>query len=474
MDFPIFHLDFFGNRFLIASIAVVHIFINHSMAVGAMPLVAAMEWWGHRTGRREWDGLAYRLLFVCFIVTTTFGALTGVGIWLSTSLVNPYAIGSLIRVFFWAWLAEWAVFVLEVVFIMLYFLTWKRMTGAAKGRHVAIGGALAAFSWLTMGIITAVLGFMMDPGNWMTSRSFLSGVFNPIYLPQLAFRTPMAMLAAGLFALFLAFFFTRRDPDLRPRAVRWISAWVLVWLPLAAAGSLWYRSAVPTWMWDNLPVALTTQDLTDWQGQMGWTLVGMVVLAGAVSLWGVVAPRRLPRVTLLLPFVGCMLLLGTFERVREFIRKPYIITDYMYANGIRVEDYPLLNEEGLLAHATYVSTRQITDDNAVQAGGEIFRIACTRCHTTGGLNGITTRLDAMYGEGPWERDTVSAYVMGMHNTRPFMPPFPGTEAEAGALADYLVHLQREPDALYGAQMVGVSITPRPATPVAGAEQGGQR
>lgn len=462
MDFPIFHIDFFGNRFLIAVIAIVHVFINHSLAVGAMPLVAALEWWGHRNGRPEWDGLAYRILFVCFVVTTTVGALTGVGIWLSTSLVNPYAIGSLIRVFFWAWLSEWAVFVLEVVFIMIYFLTWKRMTGALKGRHVAIGGALAAFSWATMAIVTAILGFMMSPGSWMASRSFLSGVFNPIYLPQLAFRTPTAMLAAGLFALFLTFFFTRRDPDLRARAVRWLSAWVLVWLPLAAGGSLWYRAVVPTWMWDNLPVAMTTQDLTAWQGLMGWTLVAAVVVAGVVALWGVAAPRTLPRVALVLPFLGCLLLLGTFERVREFIRKPYVIAEYMYANGIRVDDYPLLAEEGILAHATYVSTREVTDDNGVEAGREVFRIACTRCHTTSGLNGLTTRLENMYGADPWSRDTVKAYVLGMHNTRPFMPPFPGTDAEAGALADYLLHLQQNRDALFGAQTVGVELSPRPA------------
>ncbi len=92
-----------------------------------MPLVTFLEWWGHRRGDQRWDTLAYRILTVCFVVTTTLGALTGVGIWLSTSLVNPYAIGSPIRVFFWAWFIEWIVFVVEVVCIMAYYLSWKRM-----------------------------------------------------------------------------------------------------------------------------------------------------------------------------------------------------------------------------------------------------------------------------------------------------------------------------------------------------------
>ena len=46
----------------------------------------------HRTSDRRWDQLGYKLLFCAFLVTTTVGALTGVGIWLSASLINPYAI----------------------------------------------------------------------------------------------------------------------------------------------------------------------------------------------------------------------------------------------------------------------------------------------------------------------------------------------------------------------------------------------
>jgi hypothetical protein len=434
MDFPIFHLDFFGNRLLIAGIAILHVFINHPLAVGAIPLITLMEWWGHRTGKAEWDVLARRTLLVCFIITTSVGALTGVGIWFSASVVNPYAIGSLIRVFFWAWFTEWLVFFLEVVFIMIYYLTWKQMQGARKALHVGMGATLAAFSWITMAIITAILGFMMDPGHWMTEQSFLAGVFNPVYLPQLAFRTTVAMTTSGLFALFLIFFFTRRDLALRAKAVRLVSVWVLAWLPLCVGGSLWYWGVVPEWMVGNLPTAMTTQDFTDYQGTMTTALGVMAVAVGVVTLWGVAIPRRLPGVALLVPFLCSLFLIGTFERVREFVRKPYIIGEYMYANGLREADYPLYAEEGILAHATYVEHR-----------------------TTTGVNGAVNRLEAMYGTDAWDRDVIKAYIQSMHNTRAFMPPFPGNDAEAGALADYLLALQRYPLPLEGAQRVGVTL-----------------
>jgi len=453
MDFPVFHLDFLGNRMLVAVIAVLHVFINHSLAVGAMPLVTALEWWGQRARDERIDRLAYRILTVCFVVTTTVGALTGVGIWLSTSLVNPYAIGSLIRVFFWAWFVEWLVFVAEVVCIMAYYLTWSRMRDH-KHAHIAVGIVLSAFSWITMAIITAILGFMMDPGSWMTEESFLSGVFNPIYLPQLAFRTPVAMVAAGLLALLLTYFFTRTDPGLRRRAVRVLSIWSLAWLPVAAAGALWYRSAIPQWMIANVPTALGTLRFATWYDQLLAALAVMVAVVLVVALAGAVVPRLVPRAALLVPFVATLVLLGSFERVREFIRKPYVIGGYMYANGIRVDDYPLLREEGLLAHATYTDVRTVTDTNGVAAGRAVFRIACTRCHTAVGVNAVTDRLHDLYGEGPWDRDTVKYYVLGMHTARPYMPPFPGTDTEAGALADFLIDLRRRPEPLVGAQVNG--------------------
>lgn len=467
MDFPVFHLDFLGNRMLIALIAVFHVFINHSLAVGAIPLVTALEWWGHRRGDERWDLLAYRVLTVCFVITTTFGALTGVGIWLSTSLVNPYAIGSLIRVFFWAWFAEWLVFVAEVVFIMIYYLTWKKMR-ERKAAHIAIGAVLSLFSWVTMAIITAILGFMMDPGAWTARETFLSGVFNPIYLPQLAFRTPVAMVAAGWLALFLAFFFTRSDRELRHRAVRVISVWSLVWLPLAAAGALWYWRVIPEWMELNVPIALGTQRFATWYDQLIVVLAVMVVTVTVVAVVGATMPRRMPGVALLAPFAMTLVLLGSFERVREFIRKPYVIGDYMYANGLRVADYPLFKEEGVLRHATYTSVRNVTDDNGVEAGAEVFRLTCTRCHTATGVNAVTDRLRDLYGNGDWDRDTVKYYLLGMHTARPFMPPFPGTEREAGALADYLLDLRAVRRPVIGAQDAGVVIPDAPGT---GAEGG---
>ncbi len=131
-------------------------------------------------------------------MTTTVGALTGVGIWLSVSLVNPYSIGSLIPRLLLGVFVEWLVFITEVCLILAYTLTWKSWReGAAKRRHIRLGFALGLFSWITMAIIVSILGFMMDPGNWLSENTLLAGFGNPVYLPQLAFRTPLAAAMAA-------------------------------------------------------------------------------------------------------------------------------------------------------------------------------------------------------------------------------------------------------------------------------------
>lgn len=452
MDFPIFFLDFFGNRILIAVVASVHVFINHPLAVGAYPLVVLMEWWGRKTGNPDWDRLAYRITFVLFIVTTSLGALTGVGIWLTTALIAPFGIGSLLRVFFWGWFLEWLVFIGEVVLVLIYFLTWKRWSeGNSKKLHVAVGVVLAVFSWLTMAVITGILGFMMSSGKWPVDKSLISAFLNPIYLPQLAFRTTCAMMLAGLCAWFLIFFFARKQSDLRRKAIRLVSVWIIVWVPLFIAGAFWYWKVVPDYMLANINVALLTQKFMHWHQTLAWIIIAVVIVVILTALAGLIRPRIIPRVALIIPFVLGLWLLGHFERVREFIRKPFIIEDYMYSNGVRVSELPIYQRDGILPYCTFVSHRQITSGNMVEAGRDVFLVTCSRCHTTTGINGIIAKFENLYGRDEWDDNAMQAFVESMHTTRTYMPPFPGNEREAEALITYFNWLRETRQHIFGAQ-----------------------
>lgn len=459
MDFPVFHIDFIGNRLLIGIDAILHVLINHALAIGALPVIVLMESVGIRQQDARWDALAHRLLKVVFIVTTTVGALTGVGIWFSAALVNPAAIGSLIRVFFWGWFTEWVVFVAEVSLIMAYFLSWEKagQSAAAKQKHLRFGIGLAIFSWITMAIIVAILGFMMDPGNWHTERTLWSGLFNPMYLPQLAFRTALAIVMGGMVMMCLTYLYTRQDLVFR-RQVRYaISQWSACWLVVLALASIWYYQVVPVYMMANLPIAITTQAYTEWNTSLKWLLILGVLFVAWILRAGIKRPGEIHGMQYFTASLVLFLMLGQFERVREFVRKPFIIGGYMYANGIRVDEYPLLQRDGILQHALYTSVRNINADNQVQAGREVFGLTCTRCHTVRGVNSIREQLVNMYGSKTWNPAVIEAYVENMHGARYYMPPFPGNKAELKALSAYLASLQRGSRvvAFDGAQTIGI-------------------
>jgi mono/diheme cytochrome c family protein len=208
----------------------------------------------------------------------------------------------------------------------------------------------------------------------------------------------------------------------------------------------------------NLPVALATQQFQNWYDSLLTVMIVVVGIGFFVSILGTFAPKRLPKHLLFIPVLASFLFLGTFERLREFIRKPYVIGDYMYANGILIEEYPLYQQNGLLKNTPYSAISEITEENKLQAGEDVFNLACSRCHTTHGVNSVVNRFERMYGkEAPLNPEAMKAYMKSMHNVRYYMPPFPGNEQELDALAWYIQHQQTQPEPLEGPQLKGVAI-----------------
>jgi hypothetical protein len=468
MDFPMFHLDWLNNRFLIAVIAILHVLINHGLAVGYIPYITWMEYKGLKNSKSDeitdmkWDAFIYKKMKVAFIITTTIGAMTGVGIWFSASLVSPSSIASLIRVFFWAWFIEWIVFVTEVVLILIYFLTWENSNKSlsAKMRHIRFGWFLAVFSWITMAIIVAILGFMMDPGNWNEHHSLLNGFSNPIYLPQLAFRTPTAMLVAGLFGMLLTVIFGKKEPELRAKGIKYAGIWILCWAPLSLIGAIIYWNVLPEAMIANMSTAVGTMQFSEYYDLLKIIIIVAISLVLVLAAFALLKPSKVKIWMVIIPCFCAFGFLGVFERVREFIRKPYVIGGYMYSNLLREEDYPLYKKEGILKFATYASTSEINESNKIQAGRDVFMLTCSRCHTTKGVNSITYVFERMYGFGkPLDVASVAGYIPNMHMGRTYMPPFPGNDKELDALAHFIKSLQTSGESLEGVQSKGVQVNP---------------
>jgi mono/diheme cytochrome c family protein len=117
--------------------------------------------------------------------------------------------------------------------------------------------------------------------------------------------------------------------------------------------------------------------------------------------------------------------------VREAVRKPYIIYGYMWSNSIRVADRQSLREQGLLPRAKWTAVSDASMSSQLQAGEEIFQLACQSCHTVEGYNGIRLMVRG------WSRPLIRYSLDHLDELKGYMPPFVGSRAEREALADWL-------------------------------------
>ena len=421
MNYPVWEIPAIGGGVLIAVIAVLHVYIAHLAVGGGLFLV-----WTERKARRENDepllGYVKRHTGFFLLLTMVFGGLTGVGIWFIISLVHPAATSSLIHNFVFGWAIEWTFFVGEIIALLLYHYLFDRLSPRV---HMIVGWLYFAFAWLSLVVINGILSYMLTPGRWLETGNMWHGFFNPTYFPSLVFRTGIALVFAGVFGLVTAM--RERDPAFRGRLVHYCARWLVLPLFVVVLSGLWYWSAVPEGPLENL---LRRNPEADVFVQV------LLVSTGLLFLGGLVLLLRLPRgvqgvLTALLVAIG-LGWMGGFEYLREIARKPFVIYDHMYSTSIPVTEADRIAEEGFLAHARWVEHHEVTAENRLEAGRELFRHQCLICHTVGGYNDILPRTEV------YDEFGLTAKLTGMGRINTYMPPFLGTAEERGALAAYIV------------------------------------
>ena len=400
-----------GYGVLMAVIAVFHVFVSH-FAIGGGLYLVVNEQLARRAG--DTDRLAFleQLSKFFAMVTLVAGALTGVGIWFVIGLLAPAATEALIHNYVWGWATEWTFFVVEIAAAMLYFYGWKRLTAKA---HLTLGWIYFVAAWLSLVVINGILTFMLTPGRWLVTGDFWQGFFNPTYWPSLVLRTGVCVMLAGLYALLVA---SRLEAgDFKARTVRLAAGWAVVGLAVIALAQAWY--------WKAIPAAVTARALETMPTPVRAIVLSLWLAAalGAVGMALVIlAPRRFGTAAALAFMALGMAWFGAFEWSRESLRKPYILTGYMYGNGAEVAETANYRRDGFLPQITF----RTGDD-----GADLFRHACRSCHTLDGYKALRPGLAGA------DRAYLLALVQGAHLLRGNMPPFLGTPREAGLIADHL-------------------------------------
>jgi len=409
MDFPVWDIDV-GYGPLMAWVAVVHVFVAHFAVGGGLSLVV-LERRARRTG--DLALLAHVRRLSAFFAPTTLvvGALTGVGIWFVIGLLSPTATGVLIRTFVWGWAIEWTFFLVEILAAILYAKGWDRL---APRTHEALGWVYFVAAWASLAVINGIVTFMLTPGAWLETGALVDGFFNPTYLPSLVMRTAICLLLAGLFGALIA----ARTPDAKDRArlVRTDAVVALVGLAAAWAAQRWYGAAVPAELAATIGARLTipARALEAFHA-LSLALGAALVVVALVPRTG----RTAVAAVLLALGLGWF---GAFEWWREGARKPYVLANVVYGNGIGVAEVATLARDGALP-----AIRVPTGD----PGRDLFLHQCRACHTLSGYNPV---LPAFAGT---DATFVEGVLGGLHKMRAPMPPFAGTAAERATLAAWL-------------------------------------
>ncbi len=411
MHYPFWDVGL-GYGLLMAAIAIVHVFISH-FAIGGGLFLVVTEARARRRGEAGWLDYLERLSRFFALTTLVLGALTGVGIWFVIGLLNPAATELLIHNFVWGWATEWTFFVVEISAAIVYFYGWRKMSARS---HLAVGWLYFAAAWLSLAVINGILTFMLTPGRWLATGSFWDGFFTRSYWPSLVIRTGVCILLAGVYALAVA---SRRPRSSETTAiVRYDTAWALGGLALAVPAFYWHFATLPA-----ATVATARQMMPwpmEWHGAVGWLAA---VLGGGLLLFGLALARRFALPAALVLMVLAFAWFGSFEWLRESIRKPWIVTGAMYGNGIEADRVPELQKSGLLPALAY----RTGDD-----GRDLFNRACRSCHTIDGYKGLRRVYDGT------DAAYVAGTIRGARRMRDEMPPFAGDATERAALAGYLL------------------------------------
>lgn len=423
MEYPVWHLAAFGGGFWIALIATVHVFVAQ-FAVGGGLFLVISERQAYRSGSSELLEYVKKHSKFFLLLTMVFGGVTGVAIWFIISLLSPQGTLTLIRQFVFAWASEWVCFACEIVALLVYFYSWKKMS---REDHIKIGWLYFIFAWLSLFLVNGIIAYMLTPGGWLESGNFWEGFFNPTFWPSLFFRTFISVMLAGLFGFVTSTWI--KDDLIRCSMVRICSLWALVGFLLMLPAGWWYIHALPA-----AQAELMFQKSHRIHYFMQWfQYLAPIIFAGGLIM-AICMPRKVKFTAALFLLIISLGLTGSFEFIREAGRKPFVIWGYMYSNSVLVDKAAELKGDSFFKHVKWApeDLKKITDANRMKAGEWLFQLQCSSCHSIGGpLNDIKSRTTKYSTAG------MNAFLSGMGKLSRYMPPFFGNNDEREALAQYL-------------------------------------
>ncbi|HTO60250.1 MAG TPA: cytochrome c [Bradyrhizobium sp.] len=440
--YPTFYVPYVGTAWVMGTIGVIHVLASHT-SVGAAFLFAVLETKAYREAQPQLMDFIKRFGVFLLVFSYIIGSITGPGIWYAITVASPRGVSGLIHNFVWVWAAEWVFFTVEVIGV--YALVYLIGKIDAKS-HLKLTWSFALASWATMLLIVGILSFMMWPGHesWFQTGSTNAAFYNLNFFAHLGVRTGSMLVMAAVVGLIVAAGI--RDADLKRDVIRLMTPIGLLGGFFATMMFIYYLQTVP----ENARIMLKWHLLPSYAA--GMILVAVATTAYLILVW--LRPRYV-RTWIAVPAFLFIALVGVWpeERMRESMRKPFVAGQYIYGNQVIARDVPgkgitaevdALAEKGYLELHPFIPARlrTITDENKLEVGELLTKIACANCHALEPGAPLRSIPDKLL-RSP-DKDLIAAFLAGplRHGAVAYMPRIDLPDREIDAIATFLAQVDR--------------------------------
>lgn len=201
----------------------------------------------------------------------------------------------------------------------------------------------------------------------------------------------------------------------------------------------WMLLAMPSGSRDVLQLGMTTIGqgaFTQVTRIAMLTIITTFTIAGVVYFFAYRYPRDFSLGHAIAVLGLAVVATASTEYARETIRKPYVIVDHMYSNGVRKSQVESYNANGYLTNSIWTPANA----DRLERGRAMFRGQCMSCHTESGYRSMHKLLQA-------RDEKAIVKLLDMFHNPPkdsmyvkYMPPLVGKPDEIDALAGYLTTL----------------------------------
>lgn len=438
--YPFWEVPGFTSALFIALIASFHILPSH-LATGAFWFNVFLEQKALKENRPDFLEFIKKYTLLILIFCFVYGSITGVGIWFSATVASPRSLSSLIHNYVWGWATEWVFFVIEIVAIYVYYYTLGKIDAKA---HLRIGWIYAWAAWISMVIITGILAFMLTSGNWLQTGGFFDGFFNATYWPQLFARTAMMFGIAGMYAIIAAGRLEKGQT--REQVVKLASIWGAIGTIVAVLCSVWFVVKMP-----EAAKGLGIGGGLPYLKKLLYVAAGGFGIVFLYFLLGISVPKVPGTYSGILMIIVFFAGIFAIEGFREGVRRPYIISGYMYGNQIIASDVPgkgikaevaSMKENGFLENLYFLpdEAKKQSQAGKLSAGRMIALHQCGNCHSfekNANVRSIPVLLERI---SMTSAEDIAMFLDTLDGGYAYMPPFAGTDDDKQAAAAWLASI----------------------------------